>query len=224
MLDHSKEIYLMPGRFVDSDHPSVIEFAQGHVSGNSERERAVSLYNAVRDEILYDPYLPVTQPESYRASDAVKTARGWCVPKSALLTACCRINGIAARPGFADVRNHMATKRLLDMLGCDLFVWHSYTEILIDGVWVKATPAFNTKLCERFGLKPLEFDGKSDSLFHEFDKKGQRHMEYLRDRGAFMDVPFEQIVATFKTTYRAAYMAGAGGDFHAEAAQERKDK
>ncbi|MDP6426677.1 MAG: transglutaminase family protein [Rhodospirillales bacterium] len=207
---------------MDSDHPRVVEFADAHVKGNNDLDRVISLYYAVRDEILYDPYLPVGKIESYRASDAVATGRGWCVPKSALLTACCRINGVPARPGYADVRNHLATPRLLELLGTDIFPWHSYTEILIDGLWVKATPAFNRRLCDRFGLKPLEFDGSEDSLFHEFDQKGQRHMEYIRDRGAFLDVPFDEILATFKTMYRPEYISGAGGDFHAEAAAEKQ--
>jgi len=220
MNDRNLDIYMKPGRLVDCDHPAVIEFARTHMKGNSDMERIVSLYYAVRDEIQYDPYLPVAKIESYRASDAVITGRGWCVPKSALLTACLRINGIPARPGYADVRNHLATKRLLDILGCDIFAWHSYTDIQIDGTWIKATPAFNRTLCDRFGLKPLEFDGSKDSLFHEFDQKGQRHMEYLRNRGAFMDVPFEEILGTFKSIYLPAYIKGAGGDFHAEAAAE----
>ena len=220
MRNRNRDIYLKPGRLVDSDHPSVLEFADAHVKGKTDRERAISLYYAVRDEILYDPYLPVAKIESYRASDAVTTGRGWCVPKSALLAACLRINGVPARPGYADVRNHLATRRLLDMLGSDLFAWHSYTEILIDGRWVRATPTFNRTLCDRFAIKPLEFDGTEHSLFHEFNQKGERHMEYVRDRGVFMDVPFEQILATFKAIYLPAYIAGGGGDFHAEAAQE----
>ncbi len=104
-------------------------------------------------------------------------------------------------------------------MGTDVFAWHSYCDIYIDGEWVKATPAFNLALCEKFGLKPLEFDGKNDSLFHEFDKKGNKHMEYIQDRGIFSDVPFEEILSTFKKMYKADYIKGAGGDFLKEASQ-----
>ena len=133
MNNHNRDVYLHPGRLVDSDHPGVVEFADAHVRGNSDRERAISLYYAVRDEIRYDPYLPVAKIESYRASDAVITGRGWCVPKSALLAACLRITGIPARPGYADVRNHLATKRLLVLMGGDAFCYHSYTEMYLEG-------------------------------------------------------------------------------------------
>ena len=94
-------------------------------------------------------------------------------------------------------------------------------QMLIDGKWVKATPAFNKALCDRFGLKPLEFDGINDSLFHEFDQAGNRHMEYLHERGTYADVPFAEIVETFREKYpnlKGRLREGIDGDFHAEAA------
>lgn len=36
---------------------------------------------------------------------------------------------------------------------------------------------------------------------HPFDLEGRRHMEYLRDRGNFPDVPFETIQADFQLAY-----------------------
>ena len=212
--------FLKPGKFVNSDHPAVIAYAHEYAGeADTDLQRVLNFYYTIRDSIRYDPYLPIADPASYRASDAVTTKRGWCVPKAALLAACCRLYGIPARPGYADVKNHLATDRLLDLLGTDLFAWHSYCDIYIDGKWVKATPAFNLSLCEKFGLKPLEFDGKNDSLFHEFDQAGNKHMEYIRDRGPFADVPFRKILSTFKQIYKPDYVNGAGGDFHAEAAQ-----
>ena len=49
-------------------------------------------------------------------------------------------------------------------MGTDLFVFHGYTELYLDGKWVKATPAFNLSLCTKFRVKPLEFDGRADSI------------------------------------------------------------
>ena len=206
--------YLVSGDFVDRDHPAVIDFAKRHVGDAPDNTgKAINLFYAVRDTIRYDPYRPFLDPRSYRASDTIHYDRGFCVAKSAVLAACARIHGIPARPGFADVRNHLATQRLLDLMGTDIFFWHSYTELYLDGRWVKCTPAFNKELCDRFGLKPLDFDGGTDSLFHEFDQAGQRHMEYIHDRGAFLDVPFDDIVETFTTHYSPELMEGAGGDF-----------
>jgi transglutaminase-like putative cysteine protease len=214
-----KEDFLSPGEFVDSDHPLVIEYAEAHVgSGKTDMEKVLSLFYAIRDGIRYDPYLPMGDPKSYRASDTVKLGRGWCVPKSALLTSCCRIFGIPARPGYADVINHLSTARLMELTGTQRFYWHSYTEVLLEGKWVKCTPAFNKSLCDKFGLKPLDFDGRTDSLFHEFDVAGNRHMEYVLDRGYRADVPFEEIAACFREHYSQAWSDGVDGDFQAEAA------
>lgn len=218
---------LAPGAFVDSDHPAVVEFARDTVgSAHSDLERALLLFYAVRDGILYDPYLPMGRKESYRASDCLLSGRGWCVPKAALLAACARSQGIPARCGYADVRNHLATRKLLDSMGTDVFYWHSYCDLYLEGRWVKATPAFNRALCDRFGLKPLDFDGRHDSLFHEFDRQGRRHMEYLRFRGTWPDVPYADIVDTFIREYgadAAGAERGLDGDFQAEAGQDAGD-
>jgi len=95
-----------------------------------------------------------------------------------------------------------------------VFHWHGYTEIHLDARWVKATPAFNVELCDRFGLRPLEFDGRSDSLYHPFDREGRRHMEYVADRGSFDDVPLALMTAEFATLYPAwgARLQGAGDE------------
>ena len=121
--------------------------------------------------------------------------------RSVLLTAACRAAGIPARLGFADVRNHLSTERMRETMKTDVFTWHGYTDIWLEGAWRKATPAFNVELCERFGLLPLEFDGRTDSIYHPFDRSGQRHMEYLQQRGTFIEVPLERILADFIEQY-----------------------
>jgi len=218
----SFEEYLKPGKFIDSDHPDVIEYANKHVgTGTTDTEKTLSLFYAIRDGIRYNPYIDIISPTAYRASDAVKSGEGWCVPKASLMTACLRIHGIPARPGYADVKNHLASQRLLDLMGTDTFPWHSYCEVYLEGKWVKATPSFNLSLCEKFGLKPLDFDGKNDSLFHEFDQAGNKHMDYIQDRGTFVDVPMDEIVKTFQELYRPEYFESVGGDLYAEADAER---
>ena len=99
------------------------------------------------------------------ASDILAAGRGYCVSKAALLAAVARAAGVPARVGYADVRNHMTSPRLYESLGTDIFHWHSYADLYVDGRWVKATPAFNASLCDRLGVHVLEFDGRSDSLF-----------------------------------------------------------
>ena len=192
---------LAPADLVDSQHPDVQAFAQAHASGDDTRAQAVALYYAVRDGFRYDPYCVDLRPQGMRASTVLAQGVGWCVTKAALLTAACRSVGIPARLGFADVRNHLSTERMRQLMKTDEFVWHGYSELWLDGAWRKATPAFNIELCTRFGLLPLEFDGVNDSIYHPFDNKGQRHMEYLRDHGSFDDIPLKRIRADFAKIY-----------------------
>lgn len=196
--------------FIDSDNASVKDFAQIQAGSGSDIERAVRLYYAVRDSIRYDPYCIGRRPEDYRASLCLKHKAGFCITKSALLAACARAVEIPSRVGYGDVRNHLATPKLLELLRTDEFVFHGYTELFLDGIWVKATPAFNISLCERFGVLPLEFNGRDDSLFHPYDSSGRRHMEYIRERGSFIDVPFDSIMSTFNEYYPAAMENGFG--------------
>jgi transglutaminase-like putative cysteine protease len=192
---------LAPTLLIDSGHPDIAHFVSKNASGESDRDRAVSLYYAVRDGFRYDPYRVDLSRAGMRASSVIRSGYGWCVPKAALLTAACRAAGIPARVGYADVRNHLSTDRMRQTLKTDLFAWHGYSDIWIDGAWRKATPAFNVELCNRFGLLPLEFDGCTDSIYHPFDRSGNRHMEYVNMRGSFDDMPLAQIVADFRIVY-----------------------
>jgi transglutaminase-like putative cysteine protease len=194
---------LSPTALIDSDHPGVADFSARNSMGATDVERAVALYYAVRDGFRYDPYRIDLTPAGMKASAVLAKGYGWCVTKAALLAAACRAAGIPARVGYADVRNHLSTERMRAMMGTDLFYWHGFTEIRLDDRWVKATPAFNVELCDRFGLLPLEFDGRADSIYHPFDRHGHRHMEYVAQRGSFDDVPLAAMVEDFMRLYPA---------------------
>lgn len=212
---------LLPGRFIDSDHPGVVEFAeQFRGASRDPREQAVSLYYAVRDQIRYNPYVFSPDPETLKASHALLTGESYCVPKALLLAACARHCAIPARIGLADVRNHLSTPRLLELLRSEVFAMHGYTELYLGGRWVKATPAFNLALCRMFKVAPLEFDGRSDSVFHPFNTEGARYMEYLTDHGQFDDLPLELFLGHLRHSYPHLFAADSAflrGDLHAEA-------
>nr|BFE95257.1 transglutaminase family protein [Pseudomonas brassicacearum subsp. brassicacearum] len=158
--------YLNPGPFIDSDHPAVIDFTETHRGTDRDPlAQAVSLYYAVREAVRYNPYTFSRDPVTLRGSYALAAGESYCVPKATLLAGCARHCGIPARIGLADVRNHLSTPRLLELLRSDVFAMHGYTELYLNDRWVKATPAFNQGLCELFDVAPLEFDGRHDSVF-----------------------------------------------------------
>lgn len=214
------DVHLRATRCLDADHPRLRAFAEEAVGDERDAvTRAIRLYYAVRDGLRYDPYGLELSVEGLQASAVLARGRGWCVAKAGVLAAAARAVGIPSRLGFADVRNHLATPRLLALMGTDVFYYHGYAELLLAGRWVKATPAFNIELCAKFGVRPLEFDGRTDSIFHPFDAEGRRHMEYLRDRGPRDDMPVDELREALARLYAGIADWPAGGDFHAEAAE-----
>ncbi|MEW6187909.1 MAG: transglutaminase-like domain-containing protein, partial [Thermodesulfobacteriota bacterium] len=160
-MEEMDAAYLSPTKIIDSDHPDLVDLARKTVDGaDGFVEQAKRIYLWVRDCIRYDPYVPFYRPETYQASNVLKMGRGYCVSKASLLCAMGRALGIPSRVGFANVRNHLATRQMLERQGgSNLFVYHGYTDFFLKGKWVKATPAFNKELCERHKVAPLDFNG-----------------------------------------------------------------
>jgi transglutaminase-like putative cysteine protease len=201
-MEGPDERYLAPTSIIDSDHGRIIEYARGCVAGAEDPvDRAMRLYYAVRDGIWYDPYSPFYLPEHYRASNVLASGRGYCVCKASLLCALGRACGIPSRVGFATVRNHLATRQLLEFMGTDRFVYHGFTEFFLEGKWVKATPAFNKELCERHRVVPLEFNGHEDSIFQAYNLDKRQFMEYVAFHGSYADIPLETILTAWEGTY-----------------------
>lgn len=193
---------LAPACFVDSDHPAIRERARS-VTGELRDPTQIArrLFYHVRDGFRYDPYNVSSDPDAFRASNILRVQATWCVPKAIVLTALARAAGIPARLGFADVRNHLSSEKLSESMGTDLFVWHGYSELWIGERWVKLSTAFNRELCDRFGVRSLEFDPVAGALMHPFDQSGRQHMEYVRDRGSYLDLPLGDMLTTFAEIY-----------------------
>ena len=194
--------FLQPTFFIDSDNPLVVSFAEQHRGDSPDpRQQAISLYLAVHDEIRYNPYAFSADRQTLKGSHALLAGESYCVPKALLLAACARHCDIPARIGLA------------------VFAMHGYTELFLEGRWVKATPAFNLELCRLFNVEPLEFDGLSDSVFHPYNQEGERYMEYLVDHGQFAELPEELFFRHLQTVYPHLFVSGAAflsGDLHSE--------
>lgn len=224
--EENPAIYLQPTDFIDSDSPVVAAYARQAINGaTTKEEKAIRLYTTVRDGIQYDPYRIDFTRHDFRASTIIGKGYGYCVAKAIVLTAAGRWAGIPSRLHFADVRNHLTTERLKKLIKTDVFFFHGYTEFLLGGRWIKVTPTFNSTLCARFRVKPLDFDGEHDAIFHPYDMEGRRHMEYVTDHGPFTDVPYEKIIEVFKTHYGVFFQKEkpvAAGAFDREAETDRR--
>lgn len=196
------EIYLKETAILDYSHPAISLFIEEHIkNAQTNTEKAVALFYAVRDGFLYNPYYVNTDKEEIKASKVIERGFGHCIDKASLLIACLRGAGIPARIGLAKVKNHIATERLEEYLGSNVLTPHGYVEVLLDGTWWKITPAFNQGLCEKLGVANLDFNGANHCLFQEFDQEGGLFMEYLEDYGHFEDIPIKFIVQNMLENY-----------------------
>jgi len=198
-----RPLYTSATYFLDFDVPEVHNFAIDAIgSTKNTRTKATRLFYAVRDKIRYDPYSISMDKKIYKASSLIKAGQGFCLPKANLLASAARAVNIPSCIGLSDVKNHLCTPRLKRMMGGkELFLHHGYALLYIEDKWVKAAPAFNIELCEKFGVIPTEFDGESDALFQQFDARNQLHIEYVRHHGVWSDFPFERVAKDFKEYY-----------------------
>lgn len=220
-MNSDVRLYLSPAEFIDSDHKQVRAKATQIVGSESDPVAQASLlYRAVRDDIRYDPYVDYTDPEIYRASRVLAQGSGYCVGKASLYVAFCRATGIPARLGLADVKNHLATPRLLEAVGTDVFAYHGYVEVMPGREWIKATPTFNVSLCAKLGVPPLEFSGERDALLQPFDSGGRAFMTYVAQHGTFFDVPAKFLIAEMARLYpKLCQPGGLRGDMEKEGAK-----
>jgi transglutaminase-like putative cysteine protease len=195
--------YLRETPFMDFGEASVRAFADAAADGAAgDTDKAVRLFYAVRDSIRYDPFSMRLDPATYAASHVLGAGFAYCIPKAILLAAAARAVGIPAAIGLSDVVNHLVTDKLKARLGGKTyFMHHGYAVLFLEGAWVKAAPAFNIELCERFGVRPTEFDGRANAILQEFDAHDRRHMEYVKDHGIWSDFPYDKVAADFRAFY-----------------------
>lgn len=206
---------LRPTAFLDHDTPEVAAFVRTALADiapdATPAERAVALYYAVRDGVRYEVYGADLSRDGLRASRVLRSGSGMCLHKSVVYAAALRSLGIPARLVLTDVRNHLASPRLIRLLGGDVFHQHCLTTVFLNGRWLKATPVFNGTLCRLYRMAPLDFDGSTDSVHHPFDAEGRRQMEFVRHHGEFDDLPYDAVLADLRSAHPGLFRPGGTG-------------
>ncbi len=168
---------------------------------NSQKEKAIALFNFVRDEIPYTMHTGFFPEINYKASVILKRGKGFCIQKAVLLTAMLRGAGIPSAIGFADIVNYKIPKEAYDFLGTNYFSYHGFTVLKLNGKWLKATPTFDRETCKKAGYPLLEFDGERDCVFPQYCKDGSRFIEYKKYYGVFFEIPFKDIIESWEGIY-----------------------
>lgn len=194
---------LRPTQYLDYESPEVRKFVDRWAPADmgDPMTRAVALYRAVRDRIAYEVFGADVSQEGVRASEIVARRSGFCLHKSVLYAAALRSVGVPSRLLLTDVRNHLASPRLRELVGGEVFTYHCLTVVHNGQKWVRATPVFNKTLCRLYGMAPLEFDGTQDSVYHPYDLNNRLHMEFLREHGEFDDLPYDMVLSGLRAAH-----------------------
>lgn len=187
------EEYLKSTYYYNYEDPLIQQYIDEHgfkkITDPVEKVKAV--YDAVRDGWRYNAYKMHFSPDSCKASTIFQRPEGHCIDKATLLITVLRAVGIPARLHLAKVRNHIAVELIIRKFKTDVLTPHGYVELFVNGKWIAVTPAFNKQLCIMLNVDVMEFDVESDGIFQQYDRTGNRFMEYLDDYGTFEDFPLD---------------------------------
>jgi len=201
-------IYLQPTEFLNFHRKQVKNKAVEITERlKNDKEKAIALFYWVRDKIKYNAfsYYPKVKA-NLKASVTMRRKYGFCMSKATLLSTFARAIGIPARIHMVDIINHKISKRLADLMGTNAFHCHAYSELYLNGKWIKAAPIFDKKTCIKGGFFPMvEFDGENDALFAPYDTEGNIFVEYIGDWGTYADVPLKKIDQIFSEKYPKWY-------------------
>ncbi len=193
--------FLSGSYFLDVDNPIIADTANEVVKNSKDEvEFAISLFYFVRDKIIYNPYTEFDKKENYIASRILTKGEGFCVQKAILFAALLRAVKIPAKLIFVDIKNYRAPEKLSEFFD-DAFLYHGYCAIFTESRWVKAAPTFNKEMCDRFGYKTTEFDGRHDALLEPYDRNGMLTFEYVNYRGEYADFPYEEMLNVYNNQY-----------------------
>ena len=199
---------LQPTKFFDFNNNKVKKKAEEIIQGIfSEQEMAIKLFYWVRDEIKYNMYTYIPMFESnLRASTTLRRKNGFCMSKAILLSTFARAIGIPARIHMVDIINHKVPDWIEDFMGTKTFHCHGYSELYLNGDWIKLTPVFDKNTALKAGYLPLvQFNGEDHALLSPYDEEGNKFIEYVRDWGVFDELPIKMIDEIFQKNYGKIY-------------------
>ena len=195
---------LEPTPFIDSGHNLILDLVSRlGVSRLSTKERAVILFEFVRDQIEYDFRVKLT-PGEFIASCILSEGKGFCVQKAVLLGALGRAAGVPTALVFCDLKDHTLPPEIVQAIGTNVLHYHGLNAFHLEGDWLLVDASLSPDVVERKGYRLVEFDGTGDALLHSTTQSGGPHAEYVGFHGMFPELPFDRMFQAFLEAYRNA--------------------
>ena len=164
----NESLFLKETKYCDCGNPLIenkaLEITKGCISN---KDKAVALFNYVRDNILYK-----FNYWNLKASTTLKQGYGMCTNKNNLLTAMLRAVGITAGYGILKVKS----REYFGPLMLNFFKkmmseesTHIYTQVYLGDKWVKCDPSTDKILSEKtayfnYSTELVQWDGINDAM------------------------------------------------------------
>jgi transglutaminase-like putative cysteine protease len=201
MTDNLSE-YLKEDNIFDFNHPRIQKIVNElELDGLSDKEIAIKLFYYVRDKITYSVKIDSFDFSTFKASETLDSTHSYCIPKAIALSSLARAVGIPSKIHFVDFINHRLSPEVEELWQTKVMAGHCFSELYIDGKWVKATPALDIRTSNKHGFKLVEFNGEENAMLHKTDLNGNLHAEYIKDHDTYSYFPFELVMNIFKENY-----------------------
>ena len=168
MFNESLNLFLKETKYCDCGNPLIknkaIEITKGYINN---RDKAVALFNYVRDNILYK-----FDYWNLKASNTLRKGYGMCTNKNNLLIAMLRAVGIPAGYGILEVK----AREYFGPIMLNFFKKriseesvHIYTQVYLGDKWVKCDPSTDKILSEKtayfnYSTELVYWNGINDAL------------------------------------------------------------
>jgi hypothetical protein len=196
--------FLKPSTFVESTNPAIVARVESlALFSLSPRERAVRLFDHVRNDVRYEFMAKFTR-EEYFASNILANNAGFCVQKAVLLASLARAADVPAAIVLCDMRDHALPDKVVRTIGTDVMFHHGLNALFVDGKWLTVDASLDPKFLQKKRYPIVAFDGTSDALLPASTIDGGRAAEYLTFHGRYADLPFEETTAAFIAGYQRA--------------------
>jgi len=195
MTGPEPETCLAATKFIDSNSREVQESLQAlDFDELGEADRAIRLFNFVRDSIRYEFTVRLAIGE-YVASRILEEGCGFCVRKAIALCALGRAAGIPSALVYSDLLDHTLPESVVQAMGTRCIHHHGLVAFFLGGRWVKLDPSTPSAYAVKRGLCVVEFDGQHDALQGPRTRAGSDHVAYVSWHGMFNDFDFPMLMS-----------------------------
>ena len=161
-------------------------------STNNPWETVRTLFDFVRDRIIYDFAPEIVGPSSWHASVILKEGRGFCHQKAILFTALLRAAGVPTALVFQNVKDHiLLSTRYKSLIPGGILPMHALVAVNVNDKWYRLDATLDSGLCLKKGYCIPKVVERKESLLPENTLNGTPHFTIKKELGYFEFYPEE---------------------------------